>query len=152
MAVRKFNIRYLSIFIDRFVPRFFKEKYPEYRLYIYHFLRYLEQNNKTWDLISDFIKFMDIDKIDSETDTALREQMLDQILNRPGTAAEDVSISDMERIQLKNMLEGGVQSQSFSLARILRMLWLKVRRWWKTQRQFRNFKSITGKIVKRRKI
>ena len=78
------------------------------------------------------------------------EQMLDHILNKPGSAAEDVSISDMERMQLRNMLEGGVGAQKFSMARILRMVWLKLRRWWKTRRQITSFRMITGKKVKRR--
>jgi len=78
------------------------------------------------------------------------ERMLDHILNKPGQAAEDVSISDMERMQLRNMLEGGVGAQSFSLARILRMFWLKMKRWWKTRRQLTLFNVMTGKKIKRR--
>jgi hypothetical protein len=78
------------------------------------------------------------------------ETMLDQILNKPGTAAEDVSISDMERIQLRNMLEGGIGSQKFSLGRIVRILWLKLKRRLTMRRQLKFFSSMTGRQVKRR--
>jgi len=73
------------------------------------------------------------------------EDMLDQILNRPGDAEDDLAISDMERFQLRNMLEGGVGSQKFSLGRIIRMLWLKAKRWWKARRQLRTFSKLTGR-------
>ncbi len=73
------------------------------------------------------------------------EDMLDKILNRPGQDADDMSISDLERFQLRNMLEGGVSAQKYSLGRILRMLWLKAKRWWKARRQLRMFSAMTGR-------
>lgn len=79
------------------------------------------------------------------------EQMLDQILNKPGTAASDVSISDMERMQLRNMLEGGIGSKRLSLGTLLRMLWMKAKRWLSVRRQLRTFSTLSGKVIKRRR-
>jgi hypothetical protein len=73
------------------------------------------------------------------------EQMLDHILNKPSQSAADASISDMERQQLRNMLEGGIGAQSFSLGRLIRMLLMKLQRWWRTRRQFTMFRKLTGK-------
>lgn len=78
------------------------------------------------------------------------ESMLDHILNKPTGAAEDVSISDMERMQLRHMLGGSMSSDKFSTGRLLRMLWLKLVRWWKTQRQVRLFRTMTGRAVRKR--
>lgn len=69
------------------------------------------------------------------------EQMLDHILNRPGTAAQDVSISDTERMQLRNMMEGGVNAQRFSLTRLFRIVWLRLKRTWKRKRQVRRIRG-----------
>jgi hypothetical protein len=78
------------------------------------------------------------------------ENMLDQILNKPSTSADDVSISDMERIQLRMMLGSTSMSEKFSIGRIVRMLWMRVVRWWRQRRQFKAFRAITGKVVRRR--
>lgn len=78
------------------------------------------------------------------------ESMLDTILNKPTGASHDVSISDLERVQLRHMLGGSFAKDSFSLPRLLRMLWLKLVRWWKTRKQFRSFQHITGKALARR--
>jgi len=79
------------------------------------------------------------------------ESMLDHILNKPTAGVEDISISDMERMQLRNMLGAGTISDKFSLARLLRLFWMKLARWWRARRQFRMFRSITGKAAPRRK-
>ena len=78
------------------------------------------------------------------------ENMLEHILNKPDDTASDISISDTERMQLANMLEGGLGSQKFSLGRILRMFWMKLKRWWRTRRQARMFTALTGKRLKGR--
>lgn len=78
------------------------------------------------------------------------EQMLDHILNKPGTAAEDVSISDMERLQLRNMMEGGVSAQAFSLGRLLRVLRMRLTRRLRAWQQLRLLRIITGKDGRRR--
>jgi len=79
------------------------------------------------------------------------EEMLDSILNKPTGASQDVSISDLERVQLRHMLGGSFAKDSFSLPRLLRMLWLKLVRWWKTRRQFKAFTAITGRAVEHRR-
>lgn len=78
------------------------------------------------------------------------ENMLDHILNAPNTSAEDASISDMERMQLRMMLGSNAMAEKFSIGRIVRMLWLRIVRWWRQRRQFKAFAAITGKVVRRR--
>lgn len=78
------------------------------------------------------------------------EDMLDRILNKPTGAGADVSISDMERIQLRHMLGGSMGKDPFSLARLLRLLWLKLVRWWKMRRQLKVFAAITGRSARMR--
>jgi hypothetical protein len=97
---------------------------------------------------------MQYNKIDApRLEKAAREleNMLDQLLNKPTADAGDVSISDMERIQLRNMLEGGIGSKRLSLGTLLRMLWIKAKRWLAMRRQMRSFAQMTGKIIKRRR-
>ena len=79
MAVKKFDKKYLSIFIDRFIPGFIKVRYPLYRTFIKAFLEYLEQDNNAWNNASNFIKFIDIDKIDAFENAELRTKVIDQI-------------------------------------------------------------------------
>lgn len=78
------------------------------------------------------------------------ETLLDQMLNRPGSEASSLSISEMERVQVRNMLEGGVATSGFSLARLLHQLWLQVRRWWATRRQDRMFSTMLRRRVQKR--
>lgn len=104
-------------------------------------------------LYDHLILLMEYNKIDAGRfkDKADKlEQMLEHILNKPSTNAADVSISDMERLQLRHMLTGSMSSDNFSTARLLRILWLKVVRWWRTRRQLRMFSTITGRRVTRR--
>ena len=78
------------------------------------------------------------------------EQMLAKILNQPGTSANDISISDHERLQVRNMIGGGLSSNKFSLARILRTILMQIRRWWRMRRQTTSFRRITGRHLHRR--
>lgn len=97
---------------------------------------------------------MQYNKIDAQRfgDSAAELQnMLNHILNDRSTSADELSISDMERMQLRNMLTAGAVKDKFGLARLLRTLWLKSARWWRTRRQFKRHKSITGNATKRRK-
>ncbi len=97
---------------------------------------------------------MQYNKIDAQRfgDSAAELQnMLNHILNDTSSSADDLSISDMERMQLRNMLTAGAVKDKFGLARLLRALWLKSARWWRTRRQFRRHRSITGSAVRRRK-
>lgn len=79
------------------------------------------------------------------------EDMLDAILNHPAGTAEDLSINELERVQLRNMLDSSSFKQRLSLATLLRVLFLKVKRWWLSRRQFRAFQSLTGRNVRRRR-
>ena len=105
-------------------------------------------------LYDHLLLLLQYNKIDAQrfSDAAadLRE-MLNHILNDQGANANDLSISDMELIQLRNMLTSGTVKDKFGLARLLRALWLKSVRWWRTRRQFKRHRSIMGTAVRRRK-
>lgn len=73
------------------------------------------------------------------------EEVLQQIMNKPTSDANDMSISDMERMQLRNLLDPGAFGGKSSLAKILRLLWLKMLRWWRTRQQNKRFTRIKGK-------
>ncbi|KAB2893091.1 MAG: hypothetical protein D8M52_02665 [Chlorobi bacterium] len=79
------------------------------------------------------------------------EGILGSIMNQPGTSDVDVSITDQERFQLRNMLEGGFGSKRTSLARLLRYLFMYVKRWWHTRRKFRMYERLTGKVQPNRR-
>lgn len=96
------------------------------------------------------MKYNEIDAPRLERAARELENMLERLLNGSGDNASDVSISDNERMQLKNMLEGGLGAQKFSLGRIIRMFANKIKRWWRTRRQARLFTSITGKKLEGR--
>jgi len=76
------------------------------------------------------------------------EQMLDQVLNKPKASQDEVSISDLERMQLRNMLDLASFNNKLSLAVLLRMFWLKIRCALQRRRQLRSF----NKIMRRRKV
>lgn len=78
------------------------------------------------------------------------ESMLDQILNRPASDAASLSISEMERMQVRHMLEGGVASGGMSLARLMHVLWIRFRRWLATRRQDRRFATMLRRSVLKR--
>ena len=73
------------------------------------------------------------------------EAMLEHILNKPTSSSNDMPISELERAQLRNMLDTGSFKSKVSLALFLRILWLKLVRAWRTQRQLRLFRLLRGK-------
>ncbi|HLP26993.1 MAG TPA: vWA domain-containing protein [Candidatus Didemnitutus sp.] len=104
-------------------------------------------------LYDHLILLMKYNKIDaSRFEKAAKEleQTLDSILNKPTGSSDDLSISDLERMQLRNMLDVGSFSQKLSLAVLLRLFYLKIKRWWMARKQHRAFRTITGRTVKRR--
>jgi hypothetical protein len=78
------------------------------------------------------------------------ERMLDHILNKPSSSADDVPISELERAQLRNKLDSGSIKTSTSLAMILRLAWLRVVQWWRNRRQMRAFALLRGRRLKQR--
>ena len=80
------------------------------------------------------------------------ESMLDQILNRPANDAASLSISEMERMQVRHMLEGGVSSGGMSLARLLHMSWIRFQRWLATKRQDRLFFKMLHRRINKRPV
>lgn len=104
-------------------------------------------------LYDHLILLMKYNKIDAsrfEKAAQELERTLDAILNKPTGSTEDFSISDLERMQLRNMLDAGSFKQKLSLAVLIRLLFLKIKRWWLARKQFRAFKTITGRTVRRR--
>jgi len=77
--------------------------------------------------------------------------MLNHILNDQTLSADDLSINDLERMQLRNGLTAGAVKDKLGLARLLCALWLKGVRWWRTRKQIKVHRSITGNAMKRRK-
>jgi len=75
------------------------------------------------------------------------ETVMDHILNDAASSAQDLSISDMERMQLRNMLSLQSFANKLSLAKLIQLLLLKLRRWWRGRRQIKLFKNITGKRI-----
>ena len=80
------------------------------------------------------------------------ESMLDQILNRPANDAASLSISEMERMQVRHMLEGSVSSGGMSLARLLHMFWIRFQRWLATKRQDRLFFKMLHRRINKRPV
>ena len=76
MAKSVIDKQYLSIFIDRLIPSFWKERYPEFYKFIYYFLEYLEQSGNTYDSISNYTNNIDIDYIDQLEDLELRDKLI----------------------------------------------------------------------------
>ena len=74
--------KYLSTFIDRFVPSFWKQQYPNMWVFIKYFLQFLEEKNNTYDLINNFTNLVDIDYINSITDENLKESLMNNIYSQ----------------------------------------------------------------------
>jgi hypothetical protein len=60
------NTKYLSIFMDRFIPRFLRSEYVNFEAFIRSYFEYLEQEGKVVNLIFDMLHYLDIDKIDDD--------------------------------------------------------------------------------------
>lgn len=98
-----------------------------------------------YDHLMLLMKYNKIDAPRFESAAQELENMLDHILNKPSAAADDVTISDLERAQLRNKLDAGSIKSSISLAMMLRLVWLRAVRWWRTRRQMRAFSHIRGR-------
>jgi hypothetical protein len=60
-------------------------------------------------------------------------------------------ISELERAQLRNMIDSGSLGKRMSLALLLRIFWLKIVRAWRTRRQRRSYRLLRGKLPERRR-
>ena len=99
-------------------------------------------------LYDHLILLMRYNKIDaSRFEDAAKEleKMLDHILNKPSSSSDDMPISELERAQLRNMLDSSSFASKMSLGLLLRILWLKLVRAWRTRRQLRTFRSLRGR-------
>lgn len=114
----------------------------------------LEDIKRAAVLYDHLLLLMQYNKIDAKrfSDAAADlQQMLNHILNDQSTSSDELSISDVERMQLRNMLTAGAVKDKLGLARLIRAMWLKSVRWWRTRNGLKLHRSITGRAVKRRK-
>ncbi|HBB24773.1 MAG TPA: hypothetical protein DCZ59_00755, partial [Bacteroidetes bacterium] len=115
--------------------------------------RQVEDIKRAAVLYDHLVLLMRYNKIDAQRfkDAAEElEKMLDHILNKPSSSSDDMPISELERAQLRNMLDSGTIGKRMSLALLLRIFWLKIVRAWRTRRQLRSFRSLRGKLPVRR--
>lgn len=74
--------KYLSVFIDRLLPEYIRDEYTKYTTFIKSYLEYLEQDRKAITLIFDFLRFIDIDKLEEDPyDSDVLEQYILQYIN-----------------------------------------------------------------------
>ncbi len=59
------KIRYLQVFIERFVPPYIQQNYPLYKTFIEEFLGYISKKEGLYDSMINFIRYRDIDYISS---------------------------------------------------------------------------------------
>ncbi|MBU3698453.1 MAG: VWA domain-containing protein [Candidatus Kapabacteria bacterium] len=118
--------------------------------------RQVEDIKRAAILYDHLVLLMRYNKIDAQRfkDAAQElEQMLDHILNKPSSSSDDMPISELERAQLRNMLDSGSIGKRMSLALLLRIFWLKLVRAWRTRRQMRAFRALRGRnLAPRRKV
>ncbi len=115
--------------------------------------RQLEDIKRAAVLYDHLVLLMKYNKVDADRFKEAAEElesMLKSILEKPAGGADDMSITDMERMQLRNMLDAGSFAKKLSLAVLLRVLWMRCKRWWISRRQMRTFRMITGRSIKRR--
>jgi hypothetical protein len=60
------DTKFLSIFLDRFLPPYLRSEYTKFEAFIRSYLEYCEENGKVIQLIYDFLHYIDIDKIDED--------------------------------------------------------------------------------------
>jgi hypothetical protein len=103
-----------------------------------------------YDHLMLLMRYNKIDAARFESSANELEEMLDAILNKPVGSTEDLSINELERVQLRNMLDSSSFKQRLSLGTLLRILYLKAKRWWLAGKQLRAFRSLTGRHIRRR--
>jgi hypothetical protein len=110
--------------------------------------RQVEDIKRAAILYDHLILLMRYNKIDAkrfEKAAAELEKMLDHILNKPSSSSDDMPISELERAQLRNMLDSSSLASKMSLGLLLRILWLKLVRSWRSRRQLRAFRTLRGR-------
>jgi len=75
----EYKQKYLSTFIDRFIPSFWKQQYPNMWVFVKYFLQFLEEKNHSYDLINNIPNLVDIDYIASIQDEDLKEKLINSI-------------------------------------------------------------------------
>jgi hypothetical protein len=110
--------------------------------------RQVEDIKRAAVLYDHLILLMRYNKLDAkrfEKAAAELEKMLDHILNKPSSNSDDMPISELERAQLRNMLDSSSMASKMSLGLLLRILWLKLVRAWRSRRQLRAFRTLRGR-------
>jgi len=72
--------QFLSVLINRFIPEYLREEYPKFKAFIQYYLEWLDTTGNPYQLIRDFLHFLDIDQIDSVNEADILEQYTKQYL------------------------------------------------------------------------
>ena len=130
-----------------------ENKVVEFEMLTKSLLQALEQERQVEDLqraailydhLMLLIRYNKIDAPRFKQAAERLEQMLDHILNKPSSGLDDVPITDLERMQLRNKIDSGSLSSKISLLTMLRIQLLKIKQWWRVRRQLRAFTLIRG--------
>lgn len=78
------------------------------------------------------------------------EIVLDTVMNEVNTHDATTTISDVDRKQLRRMLLPSGKRR-VGLLKMLRLLWLRLKRLWRAGRQLRRFESLAGRTIRRRR-
>jgi len=73
--------KYLSSLIDRFLPPHIRSEYETFTLFVKKYLVYLEEEDNLYYYIQEFLKYVDIDKLDTVDDELAIELMIKQYLS-----------------------------------------------------------------------
>lgn len=91
----------LSPLINRFLPEYIRKEYQKFSKFIEYYLEYLEEDGKVYTLISDFLHWIDIDKLE-EGDPYYRgdDEVLEQYINQyissfPLYRIEDIDVKKL---------------------------------------------------------
>ena len=88
---------YISVLTDTFIPEILRETYPKFELFIKYYLEHLEQEGEIYQVLSDFLHYIDVDKLTSGEEDILLAKMNQYLVNFP-----DHLIST---IQLKKLIK-----------------------------------------------
>lgn len=56
--------KFISVFVDRFIPEYMRTEYTTFRAFIKGYLEFLELDGNPYRVLADFYKFLDLDQLD----------------------------------------------------------------------------------------
>lgn len=92
--------KYLSILIDRFVPEYVREEYTQFTAFIRHFLEYCEEEGKVYTLVSEFLHFLDLDKLDPYDPYSGDSEVLEEYIHMYLSSFPLYRINDIDVVKL----------------------------------------------------